>query len=149
MAPMVASTRRRDEGGAAAVELAVVLPLLLLMAFAIIQYALYYRSTLVGAAAARDAARYAAVGTPVTCTEFRSTVATRLASVQTGDVTVSRDYSSAVAPVAQGDDVTVVVAFDSADLDFPFLPFIDDGRVTQRYTARVEDVPDLTLADCT
>lgn len=144
---MSGSRRTRDQEGTAAVEFAIVLPLLLLV-FGIVQYALYYRSTLVGAAAARDAARYAAVGTPLSCQDFRSVVAARLDAVQTGDVVVSRDYSGPVSPVAQGDDVTVVVAFNSADMNFPFLPFVDDGRVTQRYTARVEDVPDLTLADC-
>lgn len=139
----------RAEDGAAAVELALVLPVLLVIVFGIVQYGFYFRSSQVGAAAARDAARFAAVGTPLACTDFRSDVTQRIAPVQTGNVVITRDYSTATTPVAEGDDVTVSVAFDSADLKFPFLPFLRGGRVTQTFTARVEDVPDLTLGDCT
>lgn len=139
----------RAEDGAAAVELALVLPVLLVIVFGIVQYGFYFRSSQVGAAAARDAARYAAVGAPLACTDFRTGVTQRLAGVQDGNVVITRDYSTTTAPVAEGDDVTIAVAFDSADLKFPFLPFLRGGRVTQTFTARVEDVPDLTLGDCT
>jgi Flp pilus assembly protein TadG len=138
---------RPDDSGAAAVEFALVVPVLLLIVFGVVQYSFYFWALQGGSDAARDAARRAAVGSPVTCAAFVTSVSTNIAALKTGNVSVKRDYS-ATGSVAPGDTVTVTVAFDSLDFNFPFVPFVDSGRVFQQATARVENVPDLTLGDC-
>ncbi len=60
---MAARTRAaRHEHGAAAVEFALVLVLLLTLLFGIIQYGFYFYSASTGSAAAREALRRASVG---------------------------------------------------------------------------------------
>ena len=139
---------RPDDSGAAAVEFALVVPVLLLILFGIIQYSFYFWALQGGSDAARDAARRAAVGSPVTCAAFVTSVSTSLGAVKTGNVSIKRDYESATGAIVPGESVTVTVAFDSFDFNFPLVPFVDNGRVSQQATARVEIVPDLTLGDC-
>jgi Flp pilus assembly protein TadG len=138
---------RPDDNGAAAVEFALVVPVLLLIVFGIVQYSFYFWALQGGSDAARDAARRAAVGSPVTCAAFVSSVSTSLGAVKTGNVSIKRDYS-ATGAVLPGDTVTVTVAFDSFDFGFPLVPFVENGRITQQANARVENVPDLSLGDC-
>ena len=45
------------------------------------------------------------------------------------------------AGIAAGDVVTVTVKFKGYDMDFPLVPFIDDGMVAQAADSRVENVP--------
>ena len=47
----------------------------------------------------------------------------------------------AAGSVAAGDVVTVTVRFKGYDMDFPLVPFIDDGIVAQAADSRVENVP--------
>lgn len=142
-------SRRREERGAAAVEFAIILPLLLVIVFGLIQYGFYFWAMQGGSAAAREAARSAAVGQPTDCTAFRTQVRTNIESMATGTPTIKRTFDKAVAgPVQVGDDVIVSVDFNSVDLGFPFVPFINDGRVVQTATARVDYVPDPTVVDC-
>lgn len=131
-----------------AVEFALVLPLLLLIVFGLIQYGFYFWSMQGGSAAAREAARQASVGKPAGCTEFQTYVRERIGTVGDADsAVVTRSYSDdlgaakSAADVEVGDLVTVSVEFTSIDLNFPFLPFIDDGRVSQTAQARVDYVP--------
>jgi Flp pilus assembly protein TadG len=137
----------RDDTGAAAVEFAIVTPLLLLLVFGLIQYGFYFWAMQGGSAAAREAARRAAVGAPTSCTDFRSEVSANIDGIEAGGVSITRDFDSP-GPVQIGDDVTVTVVFDSYDLNIPFVPFIDDGVVTQTATARVDYVPDTSIGDC-
>jgi hypothetical protein len=63
---MIARHRSRghDDGGAAAVEMAIVLPLLLLLVFGIIDFGRMLNAQLTLSAAAREGARWAALGQP-------------------------------------------------------------------------------------
>jgi Flp pilus assembly protein TadG len=138
----------RGDRGAAAVEFALVLPLLLLIVFGLIQYGFYFWSMQGGSSAAREAARRAAVGQPSDCSAFRTYVKARIG--QTGDTStavITKSYKT-VAGVAQpaanvqvGDVVTVTVQFQSYDMNIPFVPFINQGLVRQTADSRVEYVP--------
>ncbi len=138
--------RRRDDRGAVAVEFALVFPLLVLIVFAIIQYGFYFWGMQGGSAAAREAARKAAVGAPTSCADFRDEVEENVEAMSTGSYTAKRTYSST--PVTVGADVDVTVSFQSVDFGFPFVPFINNGKVSQSATARVDYVPDDTIGDC-
>jgi Flp pilus assembly protein TadG len=137
---------RRSQDGAAAVEFALLAPILILLVVGLLQYGMYFWAAQGGSNAAREAARRAAVGDLVSCTDFRSYVADRIDSL--GDdttATVSRTYvngpGNTAAAVEVGDVVTVTVTFNSFDLNLPIVPFPDNGRVSQQADARVENVP--------
>lgn len=136
----------RSERGAAAVEFALVMPILLLLIFGLIQYGLYFWALQGGADAARHGARLSAVGNPVDCSDFQSDVAAKLGGFSQGTPTIRRTYSdteeanSAATPVDIGDRVEVTVTFNSIDLNFPFVPFIDNGTVSETVVARVDYV---------
>ena len=132
--------RRRREGGAVAVEFALVFPFLVLIVFAIIQYGFYFWAMQGGASAAREAARKAAVGIPTSCTDFSDQVKENVDAMESGNFKVTRTFASSPAKV--GDDVDVTVTFHSIDMGFPFVPFISNGYVEERATARVETFED-------
>lgn len=125
--------RRRGEGGASAVEFALVAPILFAVMFGILQYGYHYWALETAAATAREAARRYAVGTDPVCTlaEARNYAGT----AALGPVTVS---GVPVAPKV-GDVFTVTVGFQS--LDMHLFPLPDDGYVTESATVRVENVP--------
>ncbi|QWC85649.1 pilus assembly protein [Nocardioidaceae bacterium] len=138
--------RRTDQTGAAAVEFALIVPLLLLLVLGMIQYGFYFWSLQGGASAAREAARRASVGQPTSCVAFANAVSANLDGLTSGDATISRTFSTV--PPQPGSNVVVRVAFDSHDLNIPVVPFIDGGRITQRASARVDYVPDSTIGNC-
>ena len=140
---------RRDEGGAAAVEFALLAPMVLLLVFGIIQYGLYFWADQGGSDGARDAARLSAVGKPIDCATFRSNVQDKIDKMGT-NFSINRTYNNTdgVAGITPGDTVTVTVEFDSIDLHIPLLPFIHDGRVSTTAKARVEFVNDGTPSNC-
>jgi Flp pilus assembly protein TadG len=125
------------------VEFALLVPILLLIVFGLIQYGMYFWAMQGGSDIARSAARMSAVGDPATCADFRDNVSDEIDSLTgTGSTaTITRDYSPD-SDVTVGDTVVVEVAFDSFDLQLPFLPFVDDGRVTTTAEARVDYVPE-------
>lgn len=139
-------SRRRGQTGAAAVEFALIVPMLLMLTLGMIQYGFYFWSLQGGASAARDAARRASVGQPTSCAAFRTAVTENLAGLSSGSVTITRTFSTV--PPQPGSDVVISVAFDSHDLNVPVVPFIDDGRITQRASARVDYVPDPLIGNC-
>ena len=138
---------RRPERGASAVEFALVMPILLLLVFGLIQYGLYFWALQGGSDLARGAARLAAVGNANDCDDFRDSVTNSIGGYGSSP-TITRDYTDDVAinSVAgvwePGDRVTVTVEFESIDLNFPFVPFIEDGVVSQTVDARLERVTD-------
>lgn len=141
--------RREREDGAAAVEFALILVPFLVIVFGAIQYGVYFWAVQGGSAAAREAARHAAVGQPEDCTQFATAVSGSVQAMTDGAVEVTRDFNNtSPAPVQVGDDVVVRVTFDTYDFNFPFLPFLNGGEVNQAATARVEYVPSLTIGDC-
>lgn len=136
--------RRRRSDGAAAVEFALVVIPVLVLVFGLIQYGLYFWSLQGGSDVARSAARLAAVGKPASCSEFRAEIQSQIDALAGAGATdtIERTYSTATpGEVAVGDRVKVVVEFQSIDLHFPFVPFIDHGRVTAKAETRVEYVP--------
>ncbi|GGO70169.1 TadE/TadG family type IV pilus assembly protein [Nocardioides deserti] len=142
--------RRGKEGGAAAVEFALVLPLLLLLVFGIIQYGLYFWALQGGADAARHAARVSAVGGSITCAHLASEVGPKLDGFSSGAPTIERSYLDAegntAAAVEVGDRVEISVTFPSIDLNLPFVPFVNGGLVEQTVQARVDHVPSVPEA---
>lgn len=142
---------RHQDDGAVAVEFALVLVPFLVVVFGAIQYGVYFWAVQGGSAAAREAARHAAVGQPEDCGDFVSEVEDSIEAMRGSDpVEITRTYEKAdpADPVQVGDDVVVTVSFNSYEFNFPFLPFINGGKVNQAATARVEYVPSLTIGDC-
>lgn len=132
----------RDSRGATVVEFALLVPLLLLVVFGLIQYGMYFWVMQGGSDIARSAARMSAVGDPATCAAFREEVGDEIDALTgtSSTATITRKYAPD-SDVTVGDTVVVEVAFDSFDLQLPFLPFVDDGRVTTTAEARVDYVP--------
>ena len=150
----MARGRAREDNGSSAVEFALVMTPLLMIIFGIMQYGFYFWAMQGGADAGRHAARLAAVGNPASCTAFVDAVKTTLSDISTSPstTTVTRDYSKGPGNTASGveigDNVTVTVRFQSADLNLPFVPFVDDGWVDDTAKARVDYVPSSTVGDC-
>jgi Flp pilus assembly protein TadG len=145
--------RRRTDGGAVAIEFALIMPIFLLLVFGMIQYGVYFWAAQGGSSATREAARRAAVGDFPTCVAFRTDVRERIDSL--GDsttATISRTYANGpgnLKPTVEvGDVVTVVVEFKSPDFHLPLVPFVHDGIVRQTAEARVENVPTGDVETC-
>lgn len=145
---------KRADNGASAVEFALVSGILFTLIFGTIQYGLYFWSLQSGAQAAREAARQAAVGS-LSCDAFRAAVLNNSQGETDGTVQATRTFWTdetlkvkAAQPPAIGGAVEVRVSFDSIDLGLPFVPFIDNGRVSERSVARVENVTE-NSRDCT
>src|SRR5690606_29755177 len=124
-AGVAAPTARDADRGAAAVEFALVVPVLLLIAFGLIQYGLYFWAMQAGSDFARSAARLAAVGDPASCTDFRSRVSAEISHFggARGVPSVTRTYRDGPGNTADvvevGDVVTVTIAFRTVDLGIP------------------------------
>lgn len=142
-APGTRRRRHQDATGAAAVEFALVSVLLFTLLFGMIQYSLYFWSVQSGAQAAREAARQAAVGS-LDCAEFVSAVRDNARGETSSTVEATREYytdatmATTAASAEVGGVVKVTVSFDSIDLGFPFVPFLDDGAVHEEAVARIE-----------
>lgn len=149
MLAMAGTRRQRSDRGAAAVEFALVMMPLLVLLFGAIQYGLYFWAMQGGNDIVRDAVRASAVGdqTVSSCAAFRASVRSHLdgLSGSGSTATIIRTYVDAQSPadgVTEGDQVRISVQFKSADMHFPFIPFIHDGVVTSTADARVEHVID-------
>lgn len=127
------------------------LPLLLLIVFATIQYGLYFWAAQTGSNTVNVAARQLTVGNCDTDAELVTMVQNRLGASAVGTPTVSRSYYDidgatflgATAGVAKvGGTVEVTIAFDPIDLNFPFVPSLGADQVTRQVVARVEDSTD-------
>lgn len=146
---MPRSGRVPAERGAVAVEFALVMLPLLVLLFGAIQYGLYFWAMQGGSDIARSAARESAVGDGATnsCADFQADIRSQIGGLSgdTESATIRRTYIDAQTPadgVTPGDKVRISVQFKSADLHFPFVPFVHDGLVTSSAESRVDFVPD-------
>jgi len=141
----------RDDRGAAAVEFALVMPFLLLIVFALIQYGFYFYSAQTGSNTVNVATRQLTVGNCDTQAELDALVDDRLGAAQVGTADVDRYYyesdgttfiSQQAVDAVVGGTVRVELRFHGIDLNFPLVPFLDDAEVYREVTARVEDTTD-------
>ncbi len=77
--------RRRDQGGAAAVEFALILPIMLLLLFGLIQYGYYFYAMQAGSSAVGDAARRIAVGNCQTTGQVQTLLKNKLGPATTAN----------------------------------------------------------------
>jgi Flp pilus assembly protein TadG len=150
---MTKRLRSRDERGGAAVEFALLSVVFLTLLFGMIQYSLYFWSSQSSANAAREGARRGSVGQ--SCTELLAQAQANTKLVDS-ELKVTRRYyapsdSTFSTPVAAatGNNVRVVITYDSVDLHFPFVPFLNDGKVRDTAVARVENFSTLVPANWT
>jgi Flp pilus assembly protein TadG len=145
-----AARARRPDRGAAAVEFALVLVPMLIIIFGLIQYGMYFYSAQTGSNTLNAAARQVSVGNCDTAAELQSFVDARLGAAADGSATVSREYfdpagtslGSAAADAVIGGTVTLTIDFPTINLNFPFVPFLDDPKVSRTVVVRVEDTTD-------
>lgn len=139
-APRVSSamaTRRRTESGAAAVEFALVLPILLTLVFGILSYGWYFFTAQSVSSAARETARRLIVGDCQVGTEAQD-----FARSQAGQDTLTLTFGSVADPTTNtlpppGEVLQVVVNADGRIFDL--LPLPGDGQVQRIVKAMVED----------
>jgi len=135
-----------SERGAAALEFAIVAPVILLMIFGIIQYGYLYWSLQTASATAREAARQLIVGTREDCVTGQAVSQAGMPAVGAATPSMTRVYYDATgAPTPNrpvvGGLVTVTVSFQSLDMHLPLVPVPHDGVVTQSASARIENIP--------
>jgi len=144
-------SHQRTEKGSSAVEFALISIIFFTLVFGMIQYSMYFWSTQSAANAARDAARRAAVGQ--TCANLSTQSRNNTKLVDSGYVVSRRYYAptdvnfATPVPAASDYNVRVVLTYESVDLHFPFVPFLNDGKVRETAVARVENFSNLTPAN--
>ena len=118
------SLRRGSDHGAAAVELALLLPILMTVVFGIVQFGFYYNATIELSAAAREGARSMAI-TKVTstATSAATTAAANSCGVAGDPCTVSISTPTDTCP--SGTDVTVQVVRSN----YTFISFVSSATV--------------------
>lgn len=148
---------RPDEGldssadsGAAAVEFALVAPLLFLLLFGTVQYGFLFFQVQAASSTARTAARWAAVGIPqdecpAYATAVRADAAANGVPVEGQQVSTTWSHLPGNANMLAPDLVTVTVQFTPTAY-VPFVPF--PASVTRTAVARVEDTSRPFAYDC-
>ncbi|NOX28539.1 MAG: pilus assembly protein [Actinobacteria bacterium] len=114
--------RRTNDSGAAAVELALILPIFVMLAFGIIAFGLGYNQQLVVTRAAREAARTMAVTDSVA--SARAAAFNAADSLDPGSLSISL---TSCGPTPDLDDVA------TADISYPYayeIPFVGSYNVT-------------------
>lgn len=134
---------KRDERGSTIVEFALVLPIVLVMLMAVVQYGYHFWALETASATAREAARRLVVGTDPTCTVALAKEHAEAPSVGSTPPTVAYSFDSGAARGTRGDLVTVTVSFQS--LDIGLLPLPGEGMITETASNRVESVPEDAL----
>jgi TadE-like protein len=127
----------RRERGSAAVELALVLPLALLVSLALVQVGLIARDAAVVALAAREGSREAAVNT--------NDASVREAALRSGDLPAERTEVEVDREGSVGDPVTVGVKY-RAPLVVPFIGWLfpEDVQLSAEATMRQEASSQMT-----
>jgi Flp pilus assembly protein TadG len=141
--------RARDDRGASALEFGLVAPVIFMFIFGIIQYGYLFWSLQTASATAREAARQLIVGTDPVCTQAQAVAMAASPAVGQVPPTMAAVYHDADGSIVPqpvvGGLVTVTVSFQTLDMGIPFLPVPDSGQVSQRSSARVENVPPAPL----
>jgi hypothetical protein len=145
-----AARHLRGERGAAAVEFALVMGPLLLIVFGLMQYGMYFYSAQTGSNTVNAAARQLSVGNCDTDAELQDFVHDNLGAARDGAASVNREYfdvggaslGSDPANAEIGGTVMLTIDFPTLNLNFPFVPFLDDPKVTREVVVRVEDTTD-------
>jgi Flp pilus assembly protein TadG len=142
--------RRRDEGGAAAVEFALILIPMLYLVFGLIQYGWYFYAMQSGSSAVGDAARRIAVGNCQSTSQVQGVIFNHLGAATTASsasgITATITYTkadgsgAASSPGEIGGGVTVTATFPTLNMHFPFIPVPGGGDVTRTNVARIEDL---------
>ena len=147
--------RKRDQQGATAVEFALILIPLLTIMFALVQYGLYFYSAQTGSNTANAAVRQLAVGNCQDPAVLATYVNNSLGAAKTANATITRVYTNPdlttpanpqPANVLVGGTVKLTIAFPTMNMNFPFVPFLSDSKVTRVVQARVEDTTELAGA---
>ena len=139
---------RRGQDGAAAVEFALVVTPLLVLFFGMIQYGMYFYSAQIGSNTANAAARQLSVGNCQSSGALQTWVDAQLGKASTSSATIGTVYTNpdgttaTASTVKNGGTVTVTITYDTLNMNFPFVPFLDDPSITREVDARVEDVTD-------
>jgi Flp pilus assembly protein TadG len=146
---MVRKIRARSERGAAAVEFALIMLPLLYLVFGVIQYGLYFYGMQAGTSAVGEATRRLTVGSCQSTGELKQFLADRLGAASNDTATTLNPvvtYKTAASPPVDtgapglvGGSVTLKLTFQTIDLNFPFIPVPNDGKVTREIFGRVED----------
>ena len=141
--------KRRDEGGAAAVEFALVLIPMLFLIFGLIQYGWYFYAMQAGSSAVGDASRRVAVGNCQTVGQVQTLLRTTSVPPRRRTLpapsprrspTPRRTAPATSAPGEIGGSVTVTATFPTLNMHFPFIPVPGNGNVTRTNVARIEDL---------
>ncbi len=144
--------RGREDRGAAAVEFALILPVLILLIFGIVQYGIYFWARSSAVAAAREGARRASVGDYPVCSDFTTFVKSELSGAQTGTgSTVKRTIAAKgtgnlLTTLQPGDTMKISVSFPVVNLGL--IPLPASGTITVNTTSRVENVGATAPAAC-
>lgn len=122
--------RKRDDAGAAALEFALVLPLLLLILFGVINFGVVFAQQLALDNAARQAARYAAVeghDCPAIEEHARDAATTIAMSRSEPEFAITGGCPAPCADSVTGQDVTVTMTLDKGFLIPMPVPGLGDG----------------------
>lgn len=122
--------RRGDEHGQSTVELALVLPVVALLAMGLVQVGLVVHARIMTVHAAREAARVVAV--------TNDAGAARGAALAAADLDPSRAVVAVSGDASPGGDVTVTVTYTAAT-DVPLVgALVDDVVMSESITMRAE-----------
>ena len=144
---------RRSQNGAAAVEFALLAPVLILLVCGLIQYGWYFYAMQSGTSAVGEATRRMAVGDCQTAGEVQTFLKARLGpatSVAAAGISVTPAYTkadgttTAASPGEIGGTVTLSATFPTLNLNLPLISAPNGGTVTRSATARIEDVSSMT-----
>jgi Flp pilus assembly protein TadG len=133
------------------VEFALVMLPLLVIVFGLIQYGMYFYSAQTGSNVVNAAARQLSVGNCDTDAELQTFVDGKLGASSDGTAVIDRTYydvdgtelaDQTPANAVIGGTVTLEMTFPTLNLNFPFVPFLDDPKVVREVSARVEDTTD-------
>ncbi|QUH27009.1 TadE/TadG family type IV pilus assembly protein [Serpentinicella alkaliphila] len=128
---------KKENRGQALVELALVLPILLLLVFGIVEFGRIFGTYLMVTHGAREGARAAAVGTEDT--EIISLVKNRTSALQLNDSKVVVNISPGQISRVRGNGITVKVEYP-VQIYAPFISVFTGGsyKVSSQVTMRYE-----------